>query len=358
MKRQLSIILILVAGWCGCRAQEELRTWDLGPLSWDDFTLSDSSRGENHSYLEFFFSIEEFPEGLWAMAFMDTHQSWVDKNWRTDNELLYNQIIFDLVEWQRRQMQMALDTLAKGAAEPSADSVVACVVADIDRLDLDTRHGTDSVALLRWADSLAGLLGTPLVPRGTLVDDPYRVGGFLGGGFFGTAGGLHRHFSHGGGLDMGIEAGWDRHFLTGGLSIGVASCRDSAFHKNNPENDLYTGDDLTMLRLYVQYGFSVFDNARCRITPFVGYGLLGYYYSPDDTDDSFGPTAGCANFGVDSRIHLSNTVSDGQRTVLSVNARLYGTYSRFRTVEGTPAGFTINLAVGFGLLMTNVYYEQ
>ena len=354
----MSIILILVAGWCGCRAQEELRTWDMGPLSWDDFTLTDSSRGENHSYLEFFFSIEEFPEGLWAMAFMDTHQSWVDKNWRTDNELLYNQVIFDLVEWQRRQMQMALDTLAKGAAEPSADSVVACVVADIERLDLDTRHGTDSVALLRWADSLAGLLGTPLVPRGTPVDDPYRVGGFLGGGFFGTAGGMHRHFSHGGGLDMGIEAGWGRHFLTGGLSIGVASCRDSAFHKNNPENDLYTGDDLTMLRLYVQYGFSVFDNARCRITPFVGYGLLGYYYSPDDTDESFGPTAGCANFGVDSRIHLSNTVSGGQRTVLSVDARLYGTYSRFRTVEGTPAGFTINLAVGFGLLMTNVYYEQ
>ena len=107
----MSIILILVAGWCGCRAQEELRTWDMGPLSWDDFTLTDSSRGENHSYLEFFFSIEEFPEGLWAMAFMDTHQSWVDKNWRTDNELLYNQVIFDLVEWQRRQMQMALDTL-------------------------------------------------------------------------------------------------------------------------------------------------------------------------------------------------------------------------------------------------------
>ena len=330
----------------------------MGPLSWDDFTLTDSSRGDEHSYLEFFFSIEETPEGLWAMAYMDTYQSWVDSNWRTDNELLYNQIIFDLVELQRRRMQAALDTLAKGASEPSADSVVACVVTDIERLTLDTRHGTDSAALQRWADSLVVLLDVPPVYRGTPVDEPYRVGGFLGGGFIGTSGGLHRHFSHGGGLDMGIEAGWKRHFVTGGLTIGVAHCLDSAFHKNNPDNDLYTGDDLTILSLYLQYGFSVFDNAHCRITPFVGYGMLGYYYSPDDTDESFGPTTGCASFGIDSRIHLSNSVSDGQRTVLSVDARLYGTYSTFRSVVGMPAGFTINLSLGFGLLMTDVSYKQ
>lgn len=360
MKRQLSIILLLVACLCKAGAQEDLRTWDMGPLSWDDFTLTDSSRGEEHSYLEFFFGIADTPEGPWATAYMDTRQSWVDKHWRTDNELLYNQIIFDLVELQRRRMQMALDTLPKGASEPSADSVVACVVTEIGQLDRDTRHGTDSVALHRWADSLMTLLNEPSasVYRGTLVDDDFSTGGFLDGSFVGTTGALHRHFSHGGGFEIGVEEGWRRHFLTVGVTLGLASCRDSAFSLSNPDNDLYTGDALSILGLSLQYGFSVFDNDRFRITPFVGYGILGYYYSPDDSDESFGPTAGSASFGVDTKIHLVNSVSDGQRTIVSVSTRLYGTYSTFYKVVGVPAGFTINLSVGFSLLMRNVYYKH
>lgn len=340
----------------------------MGPLTWDDFTLSDSSRGDEHSYLEFFFSIEDLSDGqgvpsLVASAYMDTRLSWVDRNWRTDNELLYNQVVFDLVELQRRRMQIALNTLAEGSNEPLADSIVARVIADIDRLDNATRHGSDSIALRQWADSLRTVLdsmpsyASPL-PQRTPVDDPYRIGGFLNLGFVSPTGALYHHFSHGIGMEMAIENGWRRHFLTTGLILGGASCRNDALSTKSIEDDLYKDDALTILSMYLQYGYAIFDNDRYRISPFVGYGFLGYYYTTDDeAETSIGPTAGCASFGIDCKVHLANSVIGSDRNVLSVNTRLYCTYSNFSSVEGSPAGFTVNLSLGISLLTGTVYYQ-
>ncbi len=160
MKRILFIATFCCLAVAASQAQDTLRTWDRGSLTWDDFTMVDSSIGAEHSYLEFMLDIEERdyavnsfvwpkPE-LLAVALMNKSLSWVDSNHRTPAELHYNQVLFNIVEFYRRRMQVAIDTGGLGCV----DYYFRKLSYEVDSFCHSTRYGADTTCVNRWERNL------------------------------------------------------------------------------------------------------------------------------------------------------------------------------------------------------------
>lgn len=378
MKKSSTLLIFLLMGLTAAFAQETPRTWQQGPLSWDDFTAvapRDDAAAEGpveHSFLEFVFDIKTVAHkqnGIQtgqaeAQAFTLKSKSWVDSCHRTPAELRYNQVLWDMVELYRRQLQQWINAEEPLNEELLLDSIMQVAIDNTDTYCSVTNFGQDSDAVLVWqrriADALdrtaadATLDSAKVRAQYTYSDDPLRLGGSLGAGFMGTCGGLHDYFSNGGLFNIGFEIGHNRHFLMVSGSVGGATCRRDAPNTQDHINDLFEGDPITILDGWFGYGFSVVDCTRLRVTPFVGWGGLGFYYTEDNGDEdatnSFGTGDGCWHFGVDVQWHFHNSIFSNEHERYSVDLKLFGTSNRFRRIEGTPQGFTINALLGISML--------
>ena len=363
-----------------CSAQT-LRSWQKGPLTWNDFktVVRDSAgeehgskrwrhEGEEHSYLEFSLDVvmaEEERDGVsvWmesAVARIDRKKSWVDSAWRTPNELHYNQVIFDLVELYRRYMQSEIDT----GGTPDVGEYMELLVADVDQFCHDSRYGADSATVERWDEFVHDLMAEAAadvaashadVMREVVPFSNYRTTQSfamgLGGGMQIVTGDLHHYFRNGGGVLFEYEMGYGRSLLDFGLYLGGSRCLDTLWHKRNADQDLWRNDPLTVIDLKADYGFAAVESYRFRLAPFVGAGILGYYYTPDTPDaSSIGPTAFNLRTGLDFRYHfLSDLVvyrDYCELSQLTLFAKAYAEYTRIWECLGTPGGWTFNIIVG------------
>lgn len=370
MKRILSIILFSVLLTCTIMGQNNTHTWAMGPLTWNDFQHKTALNG-HYSFLEYYMGFEQMRKvvdgvtymGPSVYAFVSPEYSWADTAHRSPALLRYNQTAFGLVEVYRRRLERRLTTADLFLDEQQVlDNTMRQLNEDMDRLEAETRQGSDSAVLTRWEREVGHMLDS-LSPLDIYshLDAPFRWGMSVGAGFSGVGGDLHRYFGNGLGMSFNFDMGWRRHFLTFGFGFAGSRCRDTVYSVySTPDRieDLWTGDRLVVLDLYAAYGFSVLDNARCRLTPFVGYGLVGFFYTPDD-GSSIGPATGSIHAGVDFNLHFSNQVFrlpfrllgyNATHDWASLNVKAFGTYGRLNSAIGTPAGFTFNLQVGFSFL--------
>lgn len=375
MKRTYIFLFLLALCATIAQAQEQRRTWSAGPLTWSDFTLVHPTLSENpdeHSFLEFVFDITTVAHdhnGITsgeaeAVAYTVRSKSWVDSSHRTPAELRYNQVLFDMVELYRRELQQMINTAIDLNEEQLLDSIMQIAIDGTDQYCAKTRYGNDSLAVQEWGvriasalrntDSAAASDKAAIQSQHAYTDEPLRLGASLLLGFMGTGGEMHDYFSHGFGMGMDFEIGYNRHFFLLGFNIGGASCLKNAYNVRSAIDSLCQGDALTILNGYFGYGYSVVDRAKIRVTPFVGWGGLGYYYTEDGDSEydaqSYGSANGCWHFGVNTQYHINNTIFAGYHERYSIDLKLFGTYNRFRAIQGTPEGFTFNIQLGISML--------
>ena len=370
MKRILSIIMFSALLTCTAMGQIQSHTWEMGPLTWNDFQHKTTLNG-HYSFMEYYMGFDQSRKvvdgvtyvGQTVYAFVSPEYSWADTAHRSPALLRYNQTAFGLMEVYRRRLERRMFTANLYINDQQMlDNTMRQLNDDIDRLEAETRQGSDSAVLARWEREVQQQLDS-LKPMDIYshTDAPYRWGMSIGAGFSGVGGDLHRYFGNGMGMSFNFDMGWRRHFLTFGMGFAGSRCRDTVYSVHStPENieDLWTGDRLAVLDLYAAYGFSVLDNARCRLTPFVGYGLVGFFFTPDN-GSSIGPSTGSIHAGVDFNLHFSNQVFRLPYSILgynathdlaSLNIKAFGTYGRLNSAIGAPAGFTFNVQVGFSFL--------
>ena len=367
MKRILSIVMLSVLLGSAAMGQIQSHTWEMGPLTWNDFQHKTELNG-HYSFLEYYMGIDQSRKKVdgvlyvmpSAYAFVSPEFSWADTAYRSPALLRYNQTAFGLMEVYRRRLERRIATADVFVNEQQVlDNTMRQLNEDIDRLESETRQGSDTTVLARWEREVSHQLDS-LKPLDIYshTDAPFRWGMEMSCGFSGVGGDWHHYFSNGLGLGFFFNMGVKRHFLTMGFSFAGSRCRDTVFHVSNANEDLWTGDRLAVLDLFAAYGFSVVDNAKMRLTPFVGYGLVGFFYTPDDAS-SIGPSAGCLHAGVDFDLHFSNQVYkfpfniagyNATHDWASLNVKLYGTYGRLGNVVEAPTGFTFNVQVGFSIM--------
>lgn len=388
----LSICCILLSA--SAFAQSSIRTWKMGPLTWNDFHHNTKINNQT-SYLEYFFNIKSrdvkvnnvsytLPE---VVAYTDPGYSWADTNYRTPQLLAYNQCLFDLIEVHRRKIELEIITSNLFDTDELMKKGIHRMDEDLMRAETEMAHGQDSLAISQWQAKVKQDLNnlTPFTPT-RFEDGNFGLGASLGLGLKATTGSLSKYFTSGGGFVFNFDIMSKRHYFTWGTYIGAAGCRQNIWEKDffdelgvvppaegrfyysngaYEEPLIYKGETATVLDMYWAYGFSVLNNNVHKFTPFVGIGMEGYYVMPDDI--SYGPTAFSWHFGLDYNWQYSNHIDHGSfsfdnqynctHDVLSLNCKLYATYNNFRNTVGTPQGFSINLQINFALMGGNAHYE-
>lgn len=343
---------------------QNIHTWKMGPLTWNDFTPN-SAIEKQVSHLEYYMGIEskhKVVDGILyykptAYAYTTAEYSWVDTNYLSEELLQYNQCIFDAVECYRRQLDSKLQDSSIFTHGQLLDATMRQLADDVRRIELETQYGTDTAALHRWQNRLKTKLSesTPNPTYG-YEDAPFSWAMTLDADFLYTGGQLHDYFRNGGGMSWNFEIGYHRAIFGFGLGIGGSRSKQDTIYTVNPDNELWRSDHLTSLNLYAYCGYSVINRSRLRLTPFVGYGLLGYYCTPDE-GSSFGPSNGCFHFGIDYNHIFSNQIDywglsrdyyNSEHDKLYLDVRLFGTYNNFNSIIDAPTGFTLNLQIGIG----------
>lgn len=376
-KRIIFISVVCIMAALPVEAQNSKHTYKMGPLTWNDFVHKNAIDNQV-SYMEYYMGYAESSKEVDGVtyrkpsvyAYMAPGFSWADTNYRTPELLQYNQCIFDLLELYRRQLEGGLSGLAIGESRQMLDNTMRRLDEDIYRMGKETNQGSDTAELHRWQRQLAAELDSVKADAYGYEDAKFRWGSFLGFGYTNTLGEVHNHFGGSFEFYWDLDLGWNRHFVKSGMTIGAGHANGYSYDPDHiastdpvtgivtydPEWALWPKDGLIHFGWYALYGYSVVDNTKYRITPFVGYGLQ--YYGLDEDDSSVGFGSGQLHFGVDFDKHLSNVVAkwgyDGyfnaEHTLFDLDVKLYGTYGRYNGIAGTPAGFSINLQVGIGFM--------
>ena len=357
--------LALVLPFVGA-GQTTPRYWEKGPLTWNDFAVVDRSIGAEHSYLEFGLDVILRPQEVeggtlqvrTAVAYAVKEMSWVDSNYRTPPQLRYNQVLFNIAELHRRRLQVVVDT----GGNVNMEYYMRLLMHETDSFCLATNYGNDTVEVLWWEQDVRRQLDsiTPLMVqkhqeanaiKGFRSDSHFGM--MMGGGAKFFTGDLYSLVAPSGGFYFDIETGKWRHSFTFGFYIGGGGCKLDSISAVNYSNTLLRDDKITTLDLHVDYGFAVLDGQRLTVTPFVGYGLQGFYYSADEESVSGGPSEGCWRLGVDAKYDFGLETAGGfnEVTLFGVTAqgKVYVCFDRFRSIRNTPRGLTLNAQLGLGI---------
>lgn len=356
-----------VVGQSSDQQLAKVRSWQKGPLTWNDFKVVDQSIGAEHSYLEFFLKTEYNVRELdgvrlskrEAVAYVNRALSWVDKACQTPAELRYNQVIFNLAELQRRRMQIELDS----TNDVNTAYHMRLLTHTVDSFCRVTNYGYDTLEVAIWDVEVRNQMDA-ITPRMVELEakknqmpkyyTTSRFGMNMGPGMKIMGGQLRHYFRPSGGMYMDFELGYWRNIFSMGFYVGGGKVKRDVVCVNS-DNDLFAGERLSVLDLNINYGFAVIDNPKIRLTPFVGYGMNGFYLnSNNEYESSIGPTDGCWRAGLDFKYHLFNDADfsekSGSQFLGSVNAKVYMTFDKMRQIEGTPKGFTINVQLGVGFM--------
>ena len=345
-----------------------LRGWEKGPLTWNDFTLMNESVGDEHSYLEYILQVEQRPDEIngkemetkTAVLYVDRKMSWVDSHYRTPQELKYNQVAFNLAELHRRRLQLVIDT--GGAVNMNYYTQLLSYM--VDSFCHDTYYGADTAAVAWWEQDIRRQMDsiTPIMVERHITANAiekiipqYRMLFNLGGGAKFYHGDLHDLFAPSGGFYFDFEAGLWRHELLMGMYAGGGRCRPDSIVAVYSYNTLYNYDDISTLDLHIDYGFIAIDSRKWSVMPFVGYGMQAVLYNEGDGTSSNGPSEGCWRAGIDVKYHLGigDIYMDNylEQFLFSAHGRVYVSFDRFKSIVGTPQGFTINAQLGFSFGM-------
>lgn len=351
-------------------AQENRRLWADGPLTWADFKSVVSPDG-NSSMLHYQLGYEpaEFRDengikGQYcrAVAWMDTDKSWVDANSRTALNLRYNQVIFDLLEVERRQMAQALAACSDAACLNTALATAnANLENSIRTLRAATADGTDSNAIIAWEQSarqrLASLSEAPEVCHRLL---PFSTAITLGAAYHMPGGDVTDLFSAGGGMHFGAEVGWNRHVVTMDVILASSKLREFMnFSDDNGMHQFNPGYNSTVGAGVFSYGYRIVETARFSLTPMAGWSWGDRIFS--DGDSRGGISTNGVALGLAYRHHfwqryrlpgsawalLGSTSAEISRW--SVDARIFLIHNSYPFENAKVSGWALQFSLGITL---------
>ena len=336
------VLVVLATGTTIVQGQVKGRPWKRGPLRLDDFGVA-TFDGKNASLLDY--GINCHAEGLTegghtylycrTTAVMSPMSSWIAEGHRDDAELKYNQVLFDLVEVYRRQMQrQSYQLKSRRQYELLRVNTMAELDREIGVVQAVTDFGRDSLALelirrknREWLSENPG--GRPeFVPRLAW----WMVG--VEAGFMFPTGGLADYYTASmgsSGLTFGYGFGPQGLFYH--YSSGTVNALDSIerMYGPNQRTDISFG-----------YGYTVLDRPTFSITPYLAYGLTSTSWWADDS----------YTLGVMGRYHfhhwhrITNGVKNKARCLtVSATGHLFATYTALGSTSDRK-GLTIGLHLG------------
>src|SRR5690606_4994055 len=135
------------------------KKWEEGKLTWNDFQGKPMEVSPMNSELIYYFFYK--PEKiktrdttyykLRAYAFIDRKQSWAHDTARTENDLKGNQILFNQIEFHRRNLENRLLLIEKiKDAPPVYNEAFRQIREANSRILVETKAGHDTAQVNAW----------------------------------------------------------------------------------------------------------------------------------------------------------------------------------------------------------------
>ncbi len=339
----------------GVQSQDYKKEWTEGKLTWEDFTERKGTPVT--SELKYFLGFNTVKHHLGdttllridAIGYMDRKLSWINPDFRNDQLLRYNQVIFDIVEVYRRRLQFELDHVT-GMYETGAkfDQIIRMCNGETEKFREASNAGQNMNSIVFWEQKTADELQSlpdytipPFKPGGI----GYALHGGLGSGIF--TGSLGQHFTPAFNMLFGFDLAYRKSNL-----YMIATLATDRIKKDYGFDSWKKGQRANVAILDISYGYAVIDNTWLKLSPFAGLGLTeftspdkneqGDYLHMDDLNLIFGVNT---DFKLRTHISLlpSTFLSIKEKTETSVRARLYITRANF---YGDLQGYSINFTLG------------
>ena len=338
-------------------AQNNRKDWSEGPLTWDDFQEKQQAIGV--SELKFFLGYntdkQKFSDTtvfrIQTYCYMDRNLSWVLNYYKSDQYLHYNQVIFDLVELQRRKLQYDLDRINSiYQAETRLNLCYTELSNLIDQFQEESKFGQANAVIDQWSSILQSELQSlerMNLPQFSKRNLGYAVHAGLGSGIF--TGSLGQHF----GPTLNFMFGFDFAYKKSILYLNATLAGDQVKKDYSYEDKTYyQGQRANVAILDVSYGYAVIDGSKIKLSPFAGLGIteISGVNRDNDEDDLrnvdyniiFGLNA---DYKIRKRLKLAPNSYFGSKEYVetSVRARLYVSRANF---SDDLNGYSINLTLG------------
>ena len=365
MKRIFAIVALLLPLMLTAQGQ---RLWADGPLTWNDFRTVTADG--NSSYLCYRFGYSQVTgrtaEGnkidyYRAEAYMVPAESWVDARYRTDLLLRYNQLVFDLLEVERRQLSRTVITCnTQSSLDAALASANTTMTNTLLSLRVATADGTDSNAIALWEQSTRRRLDTlPAEVQPAYEQMPISAAFALGYGASVPLGGTDDYFTSGSGMYFTTDVGYKRHILDLNYTLTdaklcVAIVYTDAQHTSHIVNQ---HEAANLISGTLCYGYRMVERPCCNLTPLVGWSW-GTRFVSDGQQRASLNCNGVA-LGLNYRYHFSRRyrmsgliASNGdvpELTLWSVDARMIATRSVYDNSDASSNGWTLLFGIGVSM---------
>lgn len=348
------IILLLIVS--NVNAQDYRKYWADGDLTWNDFQAKPIKNYTSHlAYVLLYQTNKKIINnktyyGVFSDAYVDKSLSFVHKNIQDNYHLKYNQVIFNLVEIQKRELQKRfynLDNIFE------ANALLSDAKSQLDRKVLDFQeecnYGIQRNITDNWLAETTKILNS----KSALELPDFKKSnwsyGMYGGLDFNIQGNKYKEiFNNTIGVSLGFEFSYKKIFM--GLNMSFSS---SKLKQDLIDNSLTIpkGEKSSIGLLNTYFGYPIFETEKVRITPFIGYGV-GFLSEIGNQDNKEEISAGTSIFGFNFDLKNKKTVNF---TPSIFNLREEGnTYFRAKiflsnsNFNSNLKGYTLNIGLAYG----------
>ncbi|MFI3240061.1 MAG: hypothetical protein R3Y22_05675 [Bacteroidales bacterium] len=379
MKRLIALILIILPLTILANGGvNDIKRWSDGALTWDDF-MGDTMGGSDATSMDRELIIEfdqsdnkgnmEFQ--IHAVAAMNRNNSSVGANVKSDQNLRYQQLQYDLLELYRRRLQRFLNGTIRNS---EFDAKLAFVQGEYNEKSAliaeETKNGADEKSLKQWEYFVAMELSqSEDMEAPVIAPSKFSYGGFVGVGWATLTNDLGDSFSSYFPFNIGLESEYNRFKLKVDVSYGQPKIENSNIYDVAMQGTYSTYASL--LGVNVVVGYKVYKGSRFSITPFVGgswskysWNIANYEYNYEDdlldVVEVLGTDMSDFNWiaGIDFDYHFNHYLigdeDSMQKTQMTSSVRFtpYVSYASYKdtSLSGYNVGLTVAYSVNFSHL--------
>lgn len=309
MKKTLVFLLLILAevsGWAQDNSKG-YKLWTDGKLTIEDFqprnvqSVGFTLDPVETSYLEALidFKSEKVKKGNLryyrpvSCTKADLLNSWYAPDYYTSWTVRYNQVIFDIFEASRREIQNQLNT--EGADSYNKDYLMRVLKSRLDTFKGESAYGRDTSVIrdyeFKYSEMLDTLVEKEPVAFPGKVRKGYGMGLWIGYNpevYFGK---INDWVSMAHRLSFGFDFYYDRISLGLLMSIGPAGkLKKGDFYNDHRENYVWRqGEKVSSHEAMFKLGYTIYDGSILSFTPAVGFGIGGFDQKTGDYDSDDNP---------------------------------------------------------------------
>ena len=277
--------------------QRILRSWELGPLTWNDFqvrNVPDNSLYFSNLAAELFCGYERQRDGNLVYESYTVHNrmyqlsSWYDPDKCTDWTLRYEQTRFDIMEFYRRLIHnQHYENQQLNNIYRSYSSSLNDVIRTFDRM---SKYGADTLVVAEYEriykEKLDSIAVIP-IPGPIIRTKKWGMAGSLGPDMECFLTNVPDELSFTYGIRLGFQINFNRWFMDINSIFHNAGYLESDNFYYDPECDYSwkKGRKVTTIEADINLGYKILDNNRWTLMPIVGIGGNSFRQNTDTPID-------------------------------------------------------------------------